>query len=138
MVHHAIYKDKLPEKWAAKWRLIKSGKDILLLNEPQIAEIFFKLERSYGQDEARTYIFRIKCLDNSRLIPRKEDDNLSFYSGHIRNQYRKFGISSIDSYLISIAKHENATLFSTDLPLRNVARKEKISVDYLPKESLGI
>ena len=73
----------------------------------------------------------LKSLPKTKI--HKLDDNDAINAGNIRDQYHShYRLSLVDCFLITVAKANNAKIITTDHSVRDVARKMKVNVDYLP------
>jgi predicted nucleic acid-binding protein len=136
MAHTTEFRKKTPEKWRRVWDQLYSGKNIMILLEPLISEIYYQIEGLSGKSAARHYLFRLKGMQNT-VIPLSDMDKVAFLAGEIKMRYKQDKISLVDSYLIAAAIKERATIYTTDHAVRDSARQEKCEVQYLPKQSLS-
>jgi predicted nucleic acid-binding protein len=136
MVHTAEFRRRTPEKWVRLWNQLYSGNRILVLIEPLISEIFYQIEKLSSKAAAQKYIFRIKGMQNTDVVPHADGDKIALLAGEIRYKHRQRNVSLVDSYIIATAIRENAAVYTTDHGVRDSAREEKCEVQYLPKESL--
>jgi predicted nucleic acid-binding protein len=135
MVHTTEFQEKTPEKWKKTWNQVYLGKYIMILVEPLVSEIYYQITGLSGKSAAQRYLFKLKGMQNTD-IPQREMDGIAFLAGDIKMKHKQHNISLVDSYNIAAAIKENATIYTTDLGVRDSARKEKCVVDFLPKESL--
>lgn len=124
------FDNSLPEKWLRHWKEIKMGNSSLLLFEQLISESYYKNIHKYGKKKSRDNILWLKGLPNNCLYAINDNDALN--AGDIKVQYKKYKLSLVDCFLITIAKTNRAKIFTTDHSVRDVARKMNINVDYLP------
>lgn len=59
-------------------------------------------------------------------------DNDAVKAGQFYTKYRKFGLSIVDTYVLTVAERERARLVTTDKGLRDAARDADVDMDYLP------
>ena len=121
--------NKVPEKWIRPWKEIKMGNGNLILFEQLISETYYKNIPKYGKKKCKEKIMWLKNLPNKYLHTINNKD--AFNAGDIKNEYKN-KLSLVDCFLITIAKAKNAKIFTTDYSMRDIARKMKINVDYLP------
>lgn len=134
MVLLKAYEDDLPEKWKRIWAQIQTGQYRLLVTEPLISELFYRIEKIDGKESAFSYIFRLKGMKSTKIVPEGNPDSLSFASADLRLKHR--GLSLVDSFSLAAAQTQHAQLLTTDHHIRDAARKEKCKVDYLPLQAL--
>ncbi len=134
MAHAAFHRGRIPEKWERPWKIVRSGLGKLLLNEPLVFEIYHQIARSSGKEKARIYILGLKARNNVQMMPSGDADVISFLSAQLKLKHE--GLSLVDSYNLAIAKSEKAILYTTDHGLRDAARAENCSVNWLPREAL--
>lgn len=134
MVHVAATRGRVPEKWRRQWDEVKAGRKYLLLFEPLIAEMFYRMAEAVGEEAALTRILWLKSLRSAKLV--KIDDRVAVSAARIFSRFRRYGISLVDAFSVAVAKREGAKLFTTDLGVRNVCRKADILVSFLPREEL--
>ncbi len=133
MAHVAAY-NTLPEKWSRSWQEALHGNKHLLLFEPLVAEMSYRLTLKVGEDRARERIYWLKGMKNTEIV--NIDDNLAINAGKLYLRYRNKSISLVDAFILSVANEKGAKVFTTDHHVRDAGRKERITIDFLPKEEL--
>ena len=124
----------LPEKWVRLWKEVRMGNSELLLFEPLISEMYYKNIPKHGKTKCKDKIYWMKSLSNSTIHPL--DDNDAFRAGDIKNQYKKFGPSIVDCFLLSVAKVNGAMIITTDPTVKFVAKEMNVKFSYLPFDSI--
>ena len=132
MVHVVAY-EGIPEKWYRQWKEATVGRKRLLLFEPLVAEILYQLARRKGERTALERILWLKGLQSTTMV--ELTDNIAFDAGRL---YMRFTnkIGMVDSFLLAIAKKNQAEIFTTDHNLRDVGKEIAVRVHYMPKKSL--
>ena len=125
--------NSLPEKWIRPWKEIKMGYSNLLLFEQLISETYYKNIPKHGKKYCKDKILWLKGLPNKNI--HIIDNKDAFNAGDIKIQY-KDKLSLVDCFVITIAKTNGAKVFTTDYFVRDIARKMKINVDYLPLKKI--
>lgn len=129
-VFSLLFLDKIPEKWSRYWKEIREGSKKLIIFEMLISEILYKNSKKLGLEKTKDKILEIKSLRNSVIIP--VDDNDAFSSGGYMLKLNKFGLSHVDSYILTLSKRCNARIVTTDPGLKNAGKNIGVEVDYLP------
>ena len=124
------FDNDLPEKWIRPWKEVKAGIGSLVLFEPLISETYYKNIPRHGKKISKDNIYFLKSLPKAKV--HQLDDNDALNAGDIKIQYKQYGLSLVDCFLITVAKTNNAKIFTTDHGVREVARSMKVKVDYLP------
>lgn len=124
------FDNTLPEKWKRSWKEVKAGSGGLVLFEPLVSETYYKNIPKYGKKASKDNIYLLKSLPKTKI--HQLDDNDALNAGDIKDQYYHYRLSLVDCFLITVAKANNAKIFTTDYSVRDVARKMKVKVDYLP------
>jgi len=124
------FDNTLPEKWLRPWKEVKAGTGGLVLFEPLISETYYKNIPKHGKKTSKDNIYWLKSLPKTKI--HQLDDNDAINAGDVKIQYKQFGLSLVDCFLIIVAKANNAKIITTDHGVRDVARKMKVKVDYLP------
>lgn len=124
------FEDNLPEKWTRQWKEVRMGTSKLILIEPLISETYYKNVPKYGKKRCKEKVYWMKALPKIYIHPL--DDNDAILAGDIKTHYKGKGLSLVDCFLIAVAKANNAKIFTTDTGVRDIARSEKVQVDYLP------
>ncbi len=122
-----------PEKWFRRWKEIKERRRVLLLFEPLISEVFYKNTSKHGRKSCMDKILWLKSLPNVEI--HRMNDNDAFNAGKIKVDFARYGLSLVDCFLLSIGKYQGSTIFTTDHEVRDVARKMRVNVDFLPFQS---
>ena len=129
-----LWGDKTPEKWSRIWREIRMGQRGLILIEPLVSEMYYKNILKFGKKGTKDKILGLKSLKKVDIYPLNDNDAIN--AGAIKVDYSSSSLSLVDCFLLSVAKKQNALILTTDYPIRNVARKLKVDVSFLPfKES---
>ncbi len=124
----------LPEKWIRPWKEVKAGTGGLVLFEPLISETYYKNIPKHGKKKSKDDIYLLKSLPKTKI--HQLNDNDAMNAGDIKIQYKQYQLSLVDCFLITVARANNAKIFTTDHNLSNVARKMNVKVDYLPLAKL--
>jgi len=136
MAHLAEYKGKVPEKWQRVWNQLSLDIGILILTEPLVSEIYYRIAILDGQIAAERYLLTLKSKKNIRVIPRGDGDKMAFQAAKYKLKHKRHGISVVDSYILAAALTERATIFTADHGIRDAGNEEKCSINYIPKEEL--
>jgi predicted nucleic acid-binding protein len=136
MVHTTEFRNRTPEKWEKIWKEVYSGKHLLILLEPLITEIYYKIVSLCGRNDAQCYLLKLKSMKNTNIIPDSKMDEVAFLAGDIRMKHNLHNLSLVDSYIIAAAIKEKASIYTADHGVRISAKQEKCIVYWLPKESL--
>ena len=125
----------LPEKWIHPWNeIIKRGKAGYII-EPVIAETCYQLmtKKGINKELSKNYIMKMKSLDSMNIL--NLDDNDSFKASLYRTRFRIFSLSLVDCFILATANRRKLKIYTTDEPLKRVAKKINISYNYLPIRS---
>ncbi len=136
MIHVATACSSIPDKWRRQWEEAITGKKNLILFEPLIAEIFYRLALKIGETKANERILWLKSLPSTKII--EINNNLAIEAVKVYLKFRRYSLSLVDSFSAVIAKRRNAALFTTDTGIRNVCRRIGVSVSFLPKKALQL
>jgi predicted nucleic acid-binding protein len=127
--------DSLPEKWIRPWNeIIKRGKAGYII-EPVIAETCYQLmtKKGINKEMSKNHIMRIKSLDSMNIL--NLNDNDSFKASLYRTRFSKFSLSLVDCFILATANRLKLKVYTTDEPLKRVAKKINVSYNYLPIRS---
>jgi predicted nucleic acid-binding protein len=127
--------DSLPEKWIRPWNeIIKRGKAGYII-EPVIAETCYQLmtKKGINKEMSKNHIMRIKSLDSRNIL--NLNDNDSFKASLYRTRFSKFSLSLVDCFILATANRLKLKVYTTDEPLKRVAKKINVSYNYLPIRS---
>jgi len=127
--------DSLPEKWTRPWNeIIKRGKAGYII-EPVIAETCYQLmtKKGINKEMSKNHIMRIKSLDSMNIL--NLNDNDSFKASLYRTSFSKFSLSLVDCFILATANRLKLKVYTTDEPLKRVAKKINVSYNYLPIRS---
>ena len=120
--------EDLPEKWKLPWREVKLGRKLCYIIEPVLMETAYQLmRRGFNKDKTKDIIIKLKSLKSVKIV--KLDDNDAMESAIL---HTRFKLSFVDCILLSIAKRYRLKIFTTDAPLKNIARKLNVDVNHLP------
>ena len=122
--------NQTPEKWSRIWREIRMGQRGLVLIEPLVSEMYYKNIPKLGKKRAKDQILWLKSLIKADI--HSLDDNDAINAGTIKVDYSSNGLSLVDCFLLSVAKKQNALILTTDHSIRDVARKLRVEVNFLP------
>ena len=125
----------LPEKWIRPWNeIIKRGKTGYII-EPVIAETCYQLmtKKGLNKEMSKNHIMRIKSLDPMNIL--NLNDNDSFKASLYRTRFSKFGLSLVDCFILATANRLKLKIYTTDEPLKRVAKKINVQYNYLPIRS---
>jgi predicted nucleic acid-binding protein len=136
MAHIAEYKGKTPEKWQRVWNQLSLDRSIIILTEPLVSEIYYRIAILDGQIAAECYLLTLKSKKNIRIIPCGDGDKMAFQAAKYKLKHRRHGISVVDSYVLAAALIERATIFTADHGIRDAGNEEKCSINYIPKGEL--
>ena len=122
----------LPEKWTRPWNEIIKRRKAGYIIEPVIAETCYQLMTKNGinKEMSKNYIMKIKSLDSMNIL--NLDDNDSFKASLYRTRFRKFSLSLVDCFILATANRLKLKIYTTDEPLKKVAKLMNISYNYLP------
>ena len=135
MVHLAFRGGRVPEKWTLMWTDIRHGRRSLILVESIVAETYYQISKTDGEDEALDHVLWLKGLLRTRVVP--VDDNLAMTAGRLRARYGgKHDLSLADCFALAAARHTGAQLVTTEHGLRDCARELRIDVSWLPRTIL--
>ena len=125
----------LPEKWIRPWNEIIKRRKSGYIVEPVIAETCYQLMTKEGMNKemSKNYIMKIKSLDSMNILDL--DDNDSFKASLYRTRFRIFSLSLVDCFILATANRLKLKIYTTDEPLKKVAKKINISYNYLPIRS---
>ena len=128
----------LPEKWQLAWNRCAYEGTVLIM-EPLVSEIYYQLAKAIGHESAQNGILKIKGLKGVRMFPIEEDDDLAMEAGriHLKAQQNGSEVSFVDAYLIAICKKTGAMIHTTDHAIRDIARRYRCKVNWLPLNELG-
>lgn len=127
--------DSLPEKWIRPWNeIIKRQKSGYII-EPVIAETCYQLMTKNGinKEMSKNYIMKIKSLDSMNIL--NLNDNDSFKASLYRTRFSIFSLSLVDCFILATANRLKLKIYTTDEPLKKVAKKINVSYNYLPIRS---
>jgi len=124
--------ERTPEKWIPIWRKIRDGHQNLLLIAPLISELYYKNAPSFGKKRVKKKIDWVKKLHRADV--HKLDYNDAINAGEIKVNYTRYGLSLADCFLLAVGKRFGAMIVTTDLQIKNVARKMKANVSFIPFE----
>ena len=125
----------LPEKWIRPWNeIIKRGKSGYII-EPVIAETCYQLmtKKGINKEMSKNHIMRIKSLDSMNILDLNDND--SFKASLYRTRFSKFSLSLVDCFILATANRPKLKIYTTDEPLKRVAKKINVSYNYLPIRS---
>lgn len=125
--------DKLPEKWRRPWQEIKTfPQKIACIIEPIFAEAYQQLLKKEGinKQSAKKYIMKIKPI--IFILPIDNNDSFRAAQYRIKYESKKSSLSLVDSFLLAVAKRYKLKIYTTDLGLKEAAKKEGIQCNYLP------
>ena len=125
-----IVNNKTPEKWWRIWKEIRMGQRELLLLEPVVSEIYYKNVPTFGKKEIKNKILGLKSFPGSREY--SPDDNDSLRAGAIKVDHSPHNLSLVDCYILAVANKHKAMILTTDHGVRDVARKMRIDVSFVP------
>ena len=63
------------------------------------------------------------------------NDNDSFKASLYRTRFSKFGLSLVDCFILATANRLKLKIYTTDEPLKRVAKKINVQYNYLPIRS---
>lgn len=134
MAHVAEYRKRTPEKWQVFWNHLKTGRAVLILTEPLISEIYYRIQMQGGKDDAENYLVVLKSRKNVRVIPEYDGDKMAFEAGRLKVKHSD--LSLVDCYILAAALTEGATVFTADQGIMEAAAKEGCKVSFIPKRAL--
>ena len=127
--------DSLPEKWIRPWNeIIKRGKAGYII-EPVIAETCYQLmtKKGINKEMSKNHIMRIKSLDSMNILDLNDND--SFKASLYRTRFSKFSLSLVDCFILAVANRLKLKIYTTDEPLKRVAKKINVQYNYLHIQS---
>ena len=125
----------LPEKWIHLWNeIIKRGKAGHII-EPVIAETCYQLmiKKGMNKERSKNYILEMKSLDSINIL--NLDDNDSFKASLYRTRFSIFSLSLVDCFILATANRRKLKIYTTDEPLKRVAKKINILYNYVSIQS---
>ena len=129
-VYSLIFSENIPERWVRYWKEVRSGKKKLIIFEMLVSEIFYKNSQKYGFRTMREELGWIKHLPASEIIEITNTD--AFQAAEYMVSLHRFGISLVDSYILTVAQKRHARVVTTDAGIKEAGKKIGLDVDYLP------
>jgi len=129
-VYSLIFSESVPEKWTRYWKEVRSKKKKLIIFEMLISEIFYINSSDYGFKTMREKLELIKHLPGSEIVNITNAD--AFQAAEYKVTLHRFGISLVDSYILTIARKQNARVVTTDIGIKQAGKTIRLDVDYLP------
>jgi len=132
---HVAVQEAIPEKWRRQWKEATVGRKNMILFEPLVTEILNHLTPKKGEGVAQNRVLWVKGLKTAKMV--RIDDKIAFEASRLYLKLKRYGISLVDSFSLSIAGKERARIFTSDFGLRNAAREIGVEVSYLQGQALG-
>lgn len=104
------------------------GQRGLVLIEPLVSEMYYMNVWKFGKKKTKDKILGLKSFKEAEEY--SLDDNDAINAGAIKVDYKN--LSLVDCFLLSVAKKQNALILTTDHSIRDVARKLRVEVSFLP------
>lgn len=134
-VYSLIFSEHIPEKWMRYWKEVRSGRKRLIVFEALISEIFYK-NSYYGFKTMREKLEGIKYLPALEIT--KISDADAFQAAEYMISLHRFGLSLVDSYILTIAQRDHARIITTDDGIKKAGKNVGLDIDYLPFKSITI
>jgi predicted nucleic acid-binding protein len=132
-VYSLVFSENIPEKWVRYWKEVRSGRKRLIIFEMLISEIFYK-NSYYGFKTVRERLEGIKYLPTLEIT--KITDTDAFQAAEYMVSLHRFGLSLVDSYILTIAQRNRARIITTDGGIKKSGKKIGLDIDYLPFKSI--
>jgi len=123
--------ESVPDKWIPIWQKIKMGNHKMILIAPVVSEFYYKNARRFKKQHVRGKIDWAYSLPNGDFHELCYED--ARMAGEIRVDFRE-GLSLTDCFILAVGKRSGATIVTTDPGIKNVARRLRIKVSYIPFE----
>ena len=129
-VYSLIFSENIPERWGRYWKEVRSGTKKLIIFEMLVSEIFYKNSQKYGFKTMREELGWIKHLAASEIIEITNTD--AFQAAEYMVSLHRFGISLVDSYILTVAQKCHARVVTTDAGIKKAGKEIGLDVDHLP------
>jgi len=91
------------------------------------------IKKGMNKERSKNYILEMKSLDSINIL--NLDDNDSFKASLYRTRFSIFSLSLVDCFILATANRRKLKIYTTDEPLKRVAKKINILYNYVSIQS---